>query len=122
MISKLLRALVTRRARKVTGIDDWMDIHLSLNSPYGDIQGTIAYGIRIPIKPGNSQLSLYRCPLGFKGEIKGESPAYWFVSGENHEIKLLITKAKPTESEIRVRLYSSGKSFYGTISKDNLKE
>lgn len=71
-------------------LEDWLNVPSIMETEYGRVEGTVKYGIRLPIKPGD--IPLKECKPESKEKVKGETAKYWFVN-DNQTIKVrLITK------------------------------
>jgi len=91
-------------------LNEWINVPAKLFAPElgRTIEGTIKYGFRLPMKPGDTPL--LELPTNCRGRYEGQSPAYWFVS-ENQDTKvrlLFLPFTKVSDDEIRGRGYDSG--------------
>lgn len=71
-------------------MDNWLNNPLIMQTKHGNLEGTIKYGVRLPIRPATTPLR--ECELGSKEKIEGEKPAYWFVNDDKAIKVRLLTK------------------------------
>lgn len=98
-------------------LTNWIDIPAKLETPYGPVDGTVKYGIRKPIAPGNKPLT--EVNPGSREEIDGERPAYWFVSPKQDiKVRLPVKKIKSANQEkVEGVGYDSSDKFEYMITK-----
>ncbi len=96
---------------------EWLDKPATLRCGYGQVGGSLQYGIRVPINPGTTPLQ--RCNPSKPEKIGRENSSYWFVS-PNHDIKVRT----PQERMITVTpqliegVGHDGKDFDLTITRE----
>ena len=82
---------------------------LVMKTKYGEIEGTIKYGIRPPISSGTTPL--VECDLNSKKEIDGEVPTYYFVNG-NQSVKVRLLFNLPVTKENTVKGIGKDSRFF----------
>ena len=95
--------------------ENWLNTPLIIETRHGNLEGTIKYGVRLPIRPGN--IPLQECEANSREKIEGEKPAYWFVN-ESQSVKVKLL----TQSLKKDRITGLGKDvgiFKYTIKKIN---
>ncbi|MDD5192990.1 MAG: hypothetical protein PHF67_00215 [Candidatus Nanoarchaeia archaeon] len=59
-------------------IDNWLGVPAVLETEFGNVDGTVKFGIRIPLAPGTTPLQ--ERSLDSIEMIRRERPDYWFVN------------------------------------------
>lgn len=72
-------------------LEEWINIPSVMETRHGTVEGTIKYGIRLPIKPATTPLM--ECELGSRDKVSGEKAKYYFVNDEEALKIRLITKS-----------------------------
>lgn len=98
---------------KQSKLESWVDIPSVMRTKYGDFEGKLKYGIRIPIKP--STTPLIECEIGSSERIDGERARYWFVNSDQ-TVKVKLIAQLVTDNLINGLGYDS-KYFVYTIRK-----
>jgi hypothetical protein len=76
-------------------IEDWIGKAVVLGSVHS-VEGTIKYGVKLPIRPGTAPL--HECDLGSREKIEGVRPHYYFVSPDQSiKVRLITHRVSPAE-------------------------
>ncbi len=70
-------------------LEAWLNVPAIMKTREGNLEGTLKYGIREPIKP--STTPLVECEVGSKEEIGEEQADYWFVNDDQSIKVRLVT-------------------------------
>ena len=112
--------------RKLFGVrmEDWIDVPAILSTKKIVVEGTILYGVRDPIKPGNAPL--INVSVGPKKKVRGIVPGYYFLNynldaGIGDEIikgdvKVRLLTHWATSSEVR------GIGYYSQIFRYQIRK
>ncbi len=85
-------------------LSEWVNLPLILKCKHGPVMGFIAYGVRLPIRPGNEPL--HRCDVGSTEEIEGQIPSYWYLS-DDEDVKIkIIGVVSQSEDTLEIRAHS----------------
>lgn len=102
------------KMEKQNSIEDWINVPAVLEALGKKIEGTVKFGIRLPMKPGT--VPLEENNNKFNG-LKGD---YWFVN-EDQSIKVKLLTYKTNEDEIQGYGYDIEKFEY-KLRKENGKD
>jgi len=91
-------------------LEEWLDVPAIMETCHGNIEGTLKYGIKLPLKPGTTPLK--ECKIASTESIGAH---YWFVN-ENQSIKIRLIRYETHDDKI-TGVGSDGVSFNYTIRR-----
>lgn len=78
-------------------IEDWVSIPVILEALGKRVEGTVKFGVRVPMKPGTTPL--LECPVESRDLVNGQRPGYWFVN-DDEAIKVELLSYKPQDETL----------------------